>query len=42
LRFQLAVRFYDFAAIANAWALQGRHFGWAVLTIVIGLAVAGL
>jgi len=36
------VRFYDFAAIANAWALQGRHFGWAVLTIVIGLAVAGL
>jgi hypothetical protein len=37
-----AVVIYGFAAFANAWALQGRHFGWALLTIVIGLAVAGL
>jgi hypothetical protein len=37
-----AVIIYGFAAIANAWVLQGRHFGWVLLTIVVGLAVAGL
>jgi hypothetical protein len=33
---------YGFGAIANAWAMRGRNFGWVVLTIVVGLAVAGL
>ena len=36
-----AVVIYGFAAGANAWALRGRNFGWVVLTIVVGLAVAG-
>ena len=36
-----AVIVYGFAAIANAWALRGRHFGWAALAIVVGLAIAG-
>jgi hypothetical protein len=33
---------YGFAAIVNAWVMRGRHFGWAALTIVVVLAVAGL
>jgi hypothetical protein len=37
-----AVVVFGFAAIANAWATRGRFFGWAVLTAVVGLAVAGL
>ena len=37
-----AVVVYGFGAVANAWALGGRHFGWAAATIVVGLAVAGL
>jgi len=37
-----AVVIYGFGAIANARAMRGRHFGWAALTIVVGLAVAGL
>ena len=37
-----AVVIYGFGAIANAWAMRGRHFGWAALTMVVGLAVAGL
>jgi len=36
-----AVLTYGFAAFANAWALRGRNFGWIVLTIVVGLSVAG-
>src|ERR1700722_14151233 len=37
-----AVVVFGFAAIANAWATRGRCFGWAVLTAVVGLAIAGL
>ena len=37
-----AVVVFGFAAIANAWATRGRFFGWALLTAVVGLAVAGL
>jgi hypothetical protein len=33
---------YGSAAIANAWATRGRHFGWAALTVVVGLALAGI
>ena len=29
------------AALANAWATRGRHFGWLALTAVVALAVAG-
>jgi hypothetical protein len=36
-----AVVVFGFAAIANAWATRGRFFGWAVLTAVVGLAIAG-
>jgi hypothetical protein len=32
---------FGLAAIGNAWATRGRHFGWAVLTIVAGLAATG-
>ena len=37
-----AVVVFGSAAIANAWATRGRFFGWAVLTAVVGLALAGL
>jgi hypothetical protein len=30
------------AAIGNAWATRGRHFGWVAMTIVVGLAASGL
>jgi hypothetical protein len=33
---------YVAAAAGNAWASRGRHYGWALLSVVIGLAVAGL
>jgi hypothetical protein len=29
-------------AIANAWATRGRHFGWMAMTLVVGLAAAGI
>jgi len=29
------------AALANAWATRGRHFGWMALSAVVALAVAG-
>ena len=32
---------FAFAALANAWAMRGRHFGWVVLGTVVALAVAG-
>jgi hypothetical protein len=32
---------FGFAALANAFATRGRHFGWMALTAVVGLAVAG-
>jgi hypothetical protein len=34
--------FFAFAASGNAWATRGRHFGWVLLLIVTGLAIAGL
>jgi hypothetical protein len=33
---------FGLAAIGNAWATRGRHFGWVALTLVVGLAAAGL
>ena len=32
---------FGLAALANAWALRGRHFGWVALSAVVALAVAG-
>jgi hypothetical protein len=32
---------FAFAALANAWAMRGRHFGWMALSAVVVLAVAG-
>jgi hypothetical protein len=29
------------AALVNAWAMRGRHFGWVALSAVVALAVAG-
>ena len=37
-----AVVVYGYAAIVNALALKFRGFGWALLTIVVGLAIVGL
>jgi hypothetical protein len=33
---------FGFGAVGNAWATRGRHFGWVVLLIVVGLAAIGL
>lgn len=33
---------FGLAALANAWATRGRHFGWVALAIVTGLAACGL
>ena len=32
---------FAFAALANAWATRGRHFGWMALGAVVVLAAAG-
>ena len=32
---------FGFAAMANAYATRGRHFGWMLLSVVVVLAVAG-
>jgi hypothetical protein len=32
---------FAFAAVANAIATRGRHFGWMAMTAVTALAVAG-
>jgi hypothetical protein len=32
---------FAFAALCNAWAMRGRHFGWVALSAVVALAVAG-
>ena len=32
---------FAFAALANAWAMRGRHFGWIALSAVVAMAVAG-
>ena len=36
-----AVTTYGSAALANAVATRGRHFGWMAMTLVIALALAG-
>jgi hypothetical protein len=36
------VAVYGSAAIANALATRGRHFGWMVLSAVVVLALAGI
>lgn len=33
---------FGFASLANAWALRGKHFGWAALAAVAGLSLAGI
>ena len=32
---------FAFAALANAWATRGRHFGWMALSAVVAFAIAG-
>lgn len=32
---------FAFAALANAWAMRGRHFGWMALSAVVLMAAAG-
>jgi cobalamin synthase len=32
---------FAFAALGNAWATRGRHFGWMALSAVVALAAAG-
>jgi hypothetical protein len=32
---------FAFAALCNALALRGRHFGWLALSAVVAMAVAG-
>jgi len=32
---------FGFAALANAWATRGRHFGWVGMSAVVVLAVVG-
>src|ERR1700732_4361503 len=31
---------FGVGALANAWAMRGRHFGWVALSTVVALAVA--
>jgi hypothetical protein len=38
----MSILAFGFAAVANAWATRGRHFGWVLMTAVVGLAAAGL
>lgn len=33
---------YGFAAVGNAWATRGRHFGWVAMVVVVALAAVGL
>ncbi|MEI7874172.1 MAG: hypothetical protein WCK95_18720 [Alphaproteobacteria bacterium] len=37
----VGVAVYGLAAVGNAWATRGRHFGWMVLTAVSVLALVG-
>jgi hypothetical protein len=32
---------FAFAAMANAWAMRGRHFGWMAMSAVVLMAAAG-
>jgi hypothetical protein len=32
---------FGFAALANAWAMRGRHFGWMAMSAVVLMAAAG-
>ena len=43
-RHWIAVTFacvFAFAALGNAFATRGRHFGWMALSAVVAMAVAG-
>ncbi len=31
-----------YGLVANAWISRGRHYGWKLLAVVLGLAAAGL
>ena len=33
---------YGFGALVNFWFTRGRHLGWVMLTVVVGLAVLGI
>lgn len=37
----MAIATFGFAAVANAWATKGRHFGWFILALTCVLAMAG-
>ena len=37
----VAVLVYGYAAIGNAVVTRGRHIGWVLMTIVVGLAIIG-
>jgi hypothetical protein len=36
-----AVVTFAAGALGNAWAMGGQHFGWMLLALVCGLAIAG-
>jgi hypothetical protein len=38
----LAVVVYGYAALANAVATRGRHFGWCLMVVVVALSLLGL
>lgn len=33
---------YGFGALVNVWFTQGRHLGWVLLLVVVGLALLGM
>ena len=37
----MSVVTFGLAAVGNAWATRGRHFGWVALTVVVGSPLAG-
>lgn len=37
----LAIVTFGAAALGNAWATRGRHFGWMAMAAVVATAVAG-
>src|SRR5262245_46378102 len=38
----VAVVVYGYAAVGNAVATRGRHFGWGLMAVVVALALMGL
>src|SRR5215203_2311260 len=37
----VSILVFGTAAMANAWATKGRHFGWMALALICSLAAAG-